>query len=153
MNDEMVLDRLRRFLLAMAGLLLIGTLVELVAIKHWDQPLQITPFTLSIVGLAGVAWAWFRTERKSLLAVRWLMVPLALGSLVGVFFHVRGNIEIFTETHAHASLMAIVGAAMGGHNPLVAPGMLALAGILAGATTYYHPALEARQVRVRTVRA
>jgi uncharacterized membrane protein len=125
----------------MAGLLLIGTLVELAVIQHWDEPLQLTPFVLSVIGLAGVAWVWFRPGRTELLALRAVMALLVLGSFVGVFVHVRGNIEIFTETHANASAMAVIEAALGGRNPLVAPGMLALAGILAVATTYYHPAL------------
>lgn len=153
MNNELVLERLRRFLLATAGLLLIGTLFELFAIQHWNESVQLLPFVLSFVGLAGVAWAWFRPERQQLLAVRWLMVPLALGSLVGVFFHIQNNVGRFLDRNPDAGLLAIIGGALSGDTPLVAPGMLALAGILAAAATYYHPALAARQVSTRAVEA
>lgn len=142
MDNAVVLERLRRFLLAIAGLLLLGTLAELVLIKHWGEPLQLVPFGLSLVGLTGVAWVWFRTGRTQLLALRWLMAALALGSLVGVFVHVQSNVEIYMETHAGAGAFSVIVAGLGGHNPLVAPGMLALAGILAAAATYYHPAMK-----------
>lgn len=147
MNNELILARLRRFLLAIAGLLLLGTLIELALIQHWDEPLQLTPFILSAIGLAGVAWAWVKSERGPLLALRALMVPLTLGSLVGVFVHVSSNIEIYTETHANAGTLAVIAAGLGGHNPLIAPGMLALAGILAAAATYGHPALQRAAAR------
>lgn len=142
MEDGLVLERLRRFLLAMAGLLFVGTLIELALIKHWGEPLQLTPFVLSVVGLASVVWAWGRTARGPLMTLRALMVPLALASLVGVYVHVSGNVAIFTETHANAEPLKLIAAGLGGRNPLVAPGMLALAGILAAAATYGHPDLK-----------
>jgi hypothetical protein len=70
-----------------------------------------------------------------------------------VFVHVSSNIELFTETHANASTAAIISAGLGGRNPLVAPGMLALAGILAAAATYYHPALERSAAKHQAVEA
>lgn len=153
MDNAVIVARLRRFLLAMASLLLLGTLVELLLIKHWDEPLQLVPFILSAVGLAGVVWAWVKSERGPLLALRGLMIPLALGSLVGVFVHVSSNIEIYTETHANAGTLAVIAAGLGGHNPLVAPGMLALAGILAAAATYGHPALAQSSAARQSVKA
>lgn len=144
MNAETILAQLRRFLLALAAFLLIGTLVELIAIGHTEEALQLVPFVLSIVGLAAVAAALARPRRKTLLTLRVLMLPLALGSLVGVWAHIENNVAFYLEVHGTATTEQLVGEALGGRNPLLAPGMLALAALLAAAATYYHPALADR---------
>lgn len=144
MNAETILAQLRRFLLALAAFLLIGTLVELIAIGHTEEALQLVPFVLSIVGLAAVAAALARPRRKTLLTLRVLMLPLALGSLVGVWAHIENNVAFYLEVHGTATTAQLVGEALGGRNPLLAPGMLALAALLAAAATYYHPALADR---------
>jgi hypothetical protein len=70
------------------------------------------------------------------------MIPVALGSLLGVYEHIEGNIGLLLEVTPNATTAKIISEALGGANPLLAPGMLALAAVLAVAATYYHPALE-----------
>jgi len=144
MSAETILSQLRRFLLALAAFLLVGTLVELIAIKHTQEPVQLVPFALCIVGLIAVAAALARPRRKMLLALRVLMVPLALGSLLGVWEHIENNVAFYLEVHGTGTTAQLMAEALGGRNPLLAPGMLALAAVLAAAATYYHPAFEDR---------
>ncbi len=142
MNADLILARLRRFLLGLSGFLLLGTLGELIAIQHTQEPLQLVPFVLCGLGLVAVAAALARPGRQTLMALRLLMIPLALGSLLGVWEHVQSNIAFYQEVHASATTAQLIGAAVGGRNPLLAPGMLALAAALAAAATYYHPVLS-----------
>ena len=144
MNAETILSRLRRFLLALAAFLLVGTLVELIAVQHTQEPMQLVPFALCIVGLVAIATALARPQRKTLLALRMLMIPLALGSLLGVWEHVENNVAFYLEVHGAGTTAQLVAEALGGRNPLLAPGMLALAAVLAAAATYYHPVLTDR---------
>ncbi|MCX6022705.1 MAG: hypothetical protein NTZ05_13435 [Chloroflexi bacterium] len=80
--------------------------------------------------------------RRSLLALRWGMGVVALGSVVGVYEHVSNNAAFYQETHPAAGVGETVMAALQGRDPLLAPGILALAATLAVAATYRHPALE-----------
>lgn len=122
----------------------LGTLGDLIAIQHTQEPLQLVPFALCIVGLIAVAAALARPRRKTLLALRVLMVPLALGSLLGVWEHIENNVAFYLEVYGNGTTVQLVAEALGGRNPLLAPGMLALAAVLAAAATYYHPAFEKR---------
>jgi hypothetical protein len=72
------------------------------------------------------------------------MIVIALGSLFGVYEHIQGNAEFRLETHPDSTTTELIGAALGGADPLVAPGILAVAAVLALAATYAHPALAAR---------
>ena len=74
------------------------------------------------------------------------LVLLVAGSLYGVFEHMEGNIEFEREIRPNASLSTILPKALTGASPPLAPGMLALAGTLAIAGTYAHPALARREV-------
>ena len=70
------------------------------------------------------------------------MSLVALGSLFGLYEHITNNVEFYLEIHPQATILETVAAALGGANPLVAPGILALAAIMAVSATYAHPALN-----------
>ncbi len=142
MSAEVVLWRLRRFLLLLAAGALTGTLVELWAAKHTEEPMQLIPFVLCGVGMLALAVAGVRPGRRSLLALRTVMGIVALGSLVGIYEHIENDAAFYQETHPDAAFAETVVAALQGRDPLLAPGILALAATLAIAATYRHPALE-----------
>ena len=142
MTAETILHRLRLFLLALVGFLFVGTLVELVFTEHTDKPVQFVPFVLCGVGLFTVGMALVRPQRQSLRALRVWMGIVALGSLLGTYEHIMGNAAFYREVHPDATGLPVVAAALGGADPLVAPGILAVAAVLALAATYYHPALK-----------
>ena len=144
MTADVILARLRRFLLVIAGLLLAGTVLELWVINHTEEPIQWLPFILCGIGLVAVGAALLRPQRRVLLGLRWLMGAVTLGSVFGVIEHIESNLGFVLEIHPNATTEQILTGALGGASPLLAPGMLALAAILAIAATYYHPALKGR---------
>ena len=141
MTDAIVLLRLRRFLLIVSAMLFTGTLVELWLVGHTETIVQLIPFALCGLGLILVTLFLFHERRSTLLALRACAGLVLLGSLFGVYEHIVGNIAFQREVNPNAAVREVLMAALSGGNPLLAPGILALAAILTVAATYHHPAL------------
>jgi hypothetical protein len=141
MNAETVLVRLRIFLLGFAGLVLVGALIELIFTKHTEEPVQWIPSILIVLSIPTILAALARPQRRTLLALRAGMALLGIGSLFGMYEHIATNIAFQLEVQPAASLLERLAAGLGGANPLLAPGILGMAAVLALAATYAHPAL------------
>jgi hypothetical protein len=141
MNDAVVLLRLRKFLLLTSALLLVGTVVELWLINHSETFVQLIPLILCGLGLIAVCAALLRPRRATLLVLRACMGLVAAGGLFGLYQHIENNLGFHRELHPNASTGELLMGALGGANPLLAPGILALTAALAVAATYAHPAL------------
>lgn len=142
MSHERALARLRTFLYLMALGLFLGTIAELLMVKHYGETLKLVPFALCGVGCVVIFVVWLRPQRLILLAVRVLMLGIMAGSLLGVYEHIQGNLEFAQEIHRHATTMARIKQVLTGHNPIAAPGMLAVAALLLIAATYVTSALS-----------
>ena len=142
MNPSLILHRLRQFLLAVSAFIFVVTPFELVFIEHFETPTQIIPFLLCLAGVIAVAVALWRPRRLSLVALRAVMVVIALGSFAGTVLHIANNIAFELDIRPTATLLEVIPKALGGASPLLAPGILALGAILSLAATYYHPALH-----------
>jgi hypothetical protein len=142
MDPNIIVGRLRTFLFALSGFMCAGTIVELILAEHTEEPLQFVPFVLCGLGLLAVAAALLRPRRATLIALRVVMGALMVGSLFGVYEHVAGNLAFELEIRPSATASAVWLQALKGAAPLLAPGVLALAAIVALAATYYHPALR-----------
>lgn len=142
MFDAVVLSRLRRFLLIVAGLLFVGTVGELWLINHMEDPVQLLPFVLCGLGTVAVVAVLLRPRRATMLALRVVMSLAVIGSLIGVYLHIESNLAFIREINPNAPTGEVIMGALGGANPLLAPAILALAATLAVAATYYHPALK-----------
>jgi hypothetical protein len=150
MNNDLVLFRLRRFLLMLAGVLFIGTLVELVFTNHTKEIVQLIPFGLGGLGAIVVIVVLAHPQRIILLASRMAMGLIALGSLFGVYEHVASNIDFHLEIYPRSTWLETLAAGLGGANPLVAPGILAVAAVLVLAATFAHPGLKRFPERGKT---
>lgn len=138
MNPVEILRRLRRLLLGFASLLFVGTLAELWLTDHMEDFVQLIPFALCGAGLLAVFLVLVRPRRATVRGLRACMFFVVLGSLFGVYQHVWNNIAFQREIDPGASGAAVVRAALGGANPLLAPGILAMAAMLALAATYHY---------------
>ena len=107
-----------------------GTVVELVASKHYDELTQFIPFLMCGLGVALTVLAW---QRLSLRMVRvtqgYLWLALAI-SLLGMYFHVRANIAFLTDFRPGATWQEQLKAGFQGRDPILAPGMLFLAALV-----------------------
>jgi hypothetical protein len=145
-------QRLRMFLLWLSAWLCVGTIVELFLAKHYDDPIQLIPFALCGLGLIAVAAALRWPQRAQLLALRGVMSLLLLGSLLGVYQHLINNFAFELDMRPSAVWSDVWFQALRGAAPLLAPGILAVAAVVAIAATYAHPALAGRNADAMQVR-
>jgi hypothetical protein len=153
MRNDLVLQRLRTFLLLLAAGLSLGAIVELWAANHTEEPLQWVPFVLCGLSVVAISAALLRPQRGVLLTLRGIMVLMVGGSLLGIYEHVAGNIAFAQEIHPNLDAGALLLEGLTGGNPLLAPGTLAVAALIALAATYYHPALASRYAQAPAVEA
>lgn len=140
MSSDVVLQRLRIFLLLLAAGLSAGAIVELWAADHTEEPLQWVPFILCGLSLAAIAAALLRPQRGVLLTLRGVMILMIAGSLLGIYEHVAGNVAFAQEIRPGTPTGDLLLEGLTGGNPFLAPGMLAVGALIALAATYGHPA-------------
>ncbi|HKY05377.1 MAG TPA: hypothetical protein VJQ56_10830 [Blastocatellia bacterium] len=141
MSPDRILSRLRSFLLALSGLLCAGTIAELWLAEHMETVVQLIPFGLCGLGLVAALVVLLKPRRIPILTLRIIMALVAVGGLYGIYEHIENNIEFQREINPSASTGDAVIASFYGPNPLLAPGIVAVAAALAVAATYHHPAL------------
>jgi hypothetical protein len=142
MSPADILLRLRRFLLVLSILLLSGTVVELLLVNHKEDVVQLIPFFLCGLGAIAALLLLFRPRRATVKGLRLCMALVVCGSLFGIYEHYANNVAFQREINPSAPIGEALVHAVAGGNPLLAPGTLAVAAVLALAATYYHPALE-----------
>lgn len=142
MSSEVVLGRLRKFLLVLAGFICFGTVVELALAEHWEGPVQLLPFVLSGLSLIAISAVLVRPLRLTVRSLQGIVGVTFLGSLFGIFEHIEHNIEFALEIQPNIATGDLILKGLGGANPLLAPGILAFTALLALAAVYYHPALR-----------
>ncbi len=135
--------RIRTFMLLLSVLALVTTLIELWLQDHTQTAAQWIPWILCTIGLAALAPALVRPGRSTLLFLRGAMLLVALGGLVGIGFHFNENLAFQQDIHPNASFGAIIIDTLKGAAPLLAPGTLVFAALLALGAAYAHPALRA----------
>src|SRR5262245_3621206 len=103
MKTTTVEQRLRFFLLVVAGCMCAGTIVELLLAEHTETPVQLIPFVLCGVGLVVVTAMLLRPRRATLIALRLVMGLLIFGSLFGVYEHIEHNLAFELEIRPSAT--------------------------------------------------
>ncbi len=141
MSHADVLYRLRRFLLILSVLLLGGTVFELLLVNHREDAIQLIPFFLCGLGVIASLLVFFRPGRVTVKGLRLCMTLVVAGSLFGIYEHFANNVAFQREIKPGVAMADVLVSAVAGGNPLLAPGILAVAAVLALAATYYHPAL------------
>ena len=140
-TEPRLAHQLRHLALAVAALAALVTPLELVFAEHYKDAVQLIPFAMILLTLLATAFVYRAPGAKMVRLFRWLMLALFVTSLVGVFFHLRGNLEVVREIHPEAAGWSLVWGALTGAAPALAPGLLAQVGLLGLIYTYNHPAL------------
>jgi hypothetical protein len=136
MDATATLRSIRRALIALSALLFVGSIGELIAVKHYGDTVRLIPFTLCGIGLLSLIAAVVRPTSGVVLGVRVAMVAIAAGSAFGLYEHLEGNAEFYHEIHTHAARSTLIKEALTGRNPIMAPGVLAVAAFLVVLVTF-----------------
>jgi hypothetical protein len=111
-------------------------MIELGLSEHFESPIQVLPFVLCSLGLVALALDRYRPGRRSRNLLRASMLLVALGGAFGVYEHLEHNLAFELEIHPSLTASALWLEALMGASPLLAPGVLAVIGVLVAASTY-----------------
>ena len=131
----------RHFALALAVLACLMTPFELIFAKHYTQATMLIPFGLVALSLLCIAAIAFDPSPLRLRLFQAVMLLLFVGSSLGVFFHLKGNLEVALEVDPTLRGLPLIWEVLTGAAPALAPGLLAQVGLLGLAYTYRHPVL------------
>ena len=124
-------ELLRRWLLAILVLGLLGTVTELVLLEHYEQPTQFVPLILIVAAIAVLAWEFRRHDLASRRAVQIVMALFVLAGFVGFVAHFYGSAEYQLELNPDMSSWELLEKVLRAKAPpLLAPGMMLQLGLL-----------------------
>lgn len=136
---------LRRGLLLLLGLGLLGTAVDLVLLDHYEDVWQMPPLLLCVTSLLLVLWVGLDNARTAVRALRIAMVLCVASGLAGVALHYNGNREFQHEIDPQlAGWPLFVKVVTAKAPPALAPAVMAQLGFLGLLYTYRHPAFDVR---------
>lgn len=142
-SDSPALRVVRRLLLAILAIGMLGTATDLALIEHYEEAWQLPPLVLIGVAFVMVAWLWFRPTAAGLTALRIAMVLFIASGAFGVLLHYNGNREFQTELDPSLAGWALfVKVVTAKAPPAMAPGAMVQLGLIGLLFTYRHPALS-----------
>jgi uncharacterized membrane protein len=128
---------LRRWVLGVLVLGLLGTVTELVLLEHYEKPLQLVPVGLIAISIAVLVWHLMKDDtasRRTLVAVMALFV---LAGFAGFVAHFIGSAEFQLELDPEMNTWELVEKVLRAKAPpLLAPGMMLQLGLLGLAYVY-----------------
>jgi hypothetical protein len=139
---------LRQLLLALILIGTVGLQVELALLRHAESATQWIPHIALLIGLIGTAAVYFRPAPATLKAFQAIMAGFLVVGALGIYFHLRGNVEFALERDPSLTGAGLIWKALRGATPALAPGALAQLGLLGLLFSYKHPAFAGRSTSV-----
>jgi len=125
------IELLRRWILGVLVLGLLGTVTELVLLEHYEQPMQFVPLVLIVAAIAVLAWDFRRHDAASRRAVQIVMALFVLAGFIGFMAHFYGSAEYQLELNPDMTTWELLERVLRAKAPpLLAPGMMLQLGLL-----------------------
>ena len=125
------IETLRRWILGVLVLGLLGTITELVLLEHYDQPLQFVPLVLIVLAFAVLGWHLVRDDRASRQSLIVVMALFVLAGFAGVIAPFVGSAEFQLELNPDMSPWELIEKVLRAKAPpVLAPGMMLQFGLL-----------------------
>jgi hypothetical protein len=138
--------RIRTFLLASLAVGMVGMAAELLLIGHRETVQQQIPLVLLGLGILAAAWHAAAPRATTVRALQIMMLLFVASGVAGVVLHYRGNVEFELEIYPAMAGLELVQKTLTGATPVLAPGSMALLGLIGLTYAYEHPCLN-RSVR------
>jgi hypothetical protein len=133
---------LRRLLVGLLLFGLIGALVELVLLRHYESPAMVAPFATIAGGGAAAVARLMHPSPRSVWWLRLAMMPLLAASVAGAYLHYRGGVAFQADMDPTLPPWPLFWKVLHMQAPpTLAPGVLAQLGLLGLASTYRDPLL------------
>jgi hypothetical protein len=132
----------RRALLALLVVFMLGTGTDLMLLDHHEDAWQIVPLALLAAGVVVAVWS-VRGGSRAVMTLRVLMVLFVAAGFVGIALHFLGNREFQLEMDAAAAGWPLFWKVVTAKSPpALAPASMVMMGLLGLISTYQHPALS-----------
>jgi hypothetical protein len=138
------LAAIRRVLLGTLLFGVPGMALELLLIGHVEGSLQYVPVVLLGIGLVALAWHALAPGAVTVRVVQVTMTFFVISGISGVALHYRGNVQFELEMYPALEGTELIRRTLTGATPVLAPGSMALLGLVGLAQTYRHPSLQNR---------
>jgi len=146
MHEPELLATIRRILLALVLLGIIGLTLDLLLLEHTGSATELIPFAVLGVGLITTVAVGVRPTRRSLRLFQVAMVTIVATGLLGLYLHLRGNVLFEQEQDPSARGLALIWRSLRGGVPLLAPAAMAQLGLLGLVFAFRHPVLRSGAV-------
>jgi hypothetical protein len=146
--ESSTLALLRRVLLCILSLGLLGLGTELLLLKHVESATQLIAPGLIAVALAIVVWHVLERGPASVLALDAAMVLFIVAGALGMYYHYAANVEFQREVDPSLTGRALFWKAIAAKAPpALAPGAMTQLGLIGLAYTFRHPARRRYRAR------
>ena len=133
--------RIRRLMLALLAFGLVGIGVELFALAHYEDALQLIPLGLIALTVVLMAWHALKGGRAGLTLLRVAFVLLIAAGGIGIILHGQSNIEFQRDINPDLTGWPLIANVLHAQAPpALAPGVMAQLGLLGLIYAYRHPA-------------
>ena len=142
---------LRRGILAVFVLGVVGSVAELLLLGHDEDLPQFIPLVLFAGALALLIWIAVTASRLAFLVFRGTMALFIVAGLLGSWLHFQANREFQLEVDPSLAGWALLAESLQAKSPpALAPGVMVQFGLLGLAWTFRHPQLESTSPSARS---
>jgi hypothetical protein len=135
---------LRRALLVILLIGIVGMVAELLMLKHTEGFWQLAPVGLLVAALPILVWLRVSRSIPSLRVLQLLMGIYLVSGVAGVLLHYQGNSVYEMEAMPGVGGWDLFLRAVLGASPTLAPGTMILLGLIGLAYTFRYPAIRRR---------
>ena len=101
--------------------MLIGTLLELYLLNHYENILQLIPVFCIAIALINSMFIYFRRSKASFNIFKIVLFLTSISGISGVFFHLQANYEFEQEIKPTANFWELFLESISGAFPVLAP--------------------------------
>jgi hypothetical protein len=149
-GEPETLAAIRKLLLAALCIGVLGTVSELVLLRHIDEIAQWLPVVALTGAIPILIWHSASPRAASVRTLQVLMVLFIGLGVVGVGLHLNGNVEFEHELRPDEHGWEFLRKTVTGATPVLAPGSMVLLGLVGLAHAYRHPLIDGGSHRQET---
>jgi len=138
-RESETLAAIRRLLLGALAIGVLGTIGELILLRHIDKPPQWIPLVFLGACVPILSWHAAAPSATTVRILQFLMAAFLVLGVAGVGLHYNANVEFERELHPEERGWTFVRKTVAGATPVLAPGSMVLLGLVGLAHTYHHP--------------
>ena len=141
-REPETLAAIRKLLLAALCIGVLGTIGELILLRHVDEAAQWLPVVALTTAIPILIWHGASPGAASVRSLKALMAVFIVLGIAGVGFHYNGNVEFERELHPDERGWQFLRKTVAGATPVLAPGSMVLLGLIGFAHAYRHPSID-----------